>query len=110
MVSPNGSIWSKTFLSRSLVKIVSNITWCTRSTVVLACGFLVFVKAGLISKSFIKGLKYGLNPDPLSRTTLCGCRYLHIRAFLNNWLTLADDLSMYSSLPAVTSSRSNVGT
>ena len=30
--------------------------------------------------------------------TLCGREYLLIHLLLNNWLTLSDDLSMYSSL------------
>ena len=86
-----------------------NITWCTCSAGELAWGFLTEVKTGLISKSFSKGVKYRLNSDPLSNTTLCGHRYLHIHMFLKTWITLTYYLSMYYSLPSATSSRSNVG-
>ena len=85
------------------------ITCCTYSTRALACGFLIVVKTGLISKSFRKGVKSSLNSDPLSNTTLCGRRYMHKHVLLNRWLTLVDNLSMYPSLPDVTPSRSNVG-
>ena len=70
---------------------------------------LTDVKTGLISKSFSKGVKSRLNSEPLSNTTLCGRGYLHSHVLLNSWITLADDLSMYSSLPSATPSRSNVG-
>ena len=105
---PHGYIWSKTLLSRSLVTVIFNITSCTRSTRVLDCGFLIVVKKGLISKPFIKGVKSHLNSDPLSNTTLCERGDLHIHELFKNWLTLEDGLSMYSSLPAVTSLMLNV--
>ena len=93
----------------TLVTSIFNITWCTRSSWKLAYEFLIVVKTGLISKSFSKEMKSCLNSDPLSNKTLRGRGYLHSHVLLNNWLTLADDLYMYSWLPAVTSSRSNVG-
>ena len=86
-----------------------NITCYTLSTIALAWGFLTEVKMGLILESFSKRVKYHLNSDMLSNTTLRGCGYMHSPLLLNIWLTLADDLSIYSSLPAFTSSRSNVG-
>ena len=67
------------------------------------------VKMGLIPKNFRKGVKYSLNSDLFLNTTLRGCGYLHRNVLLNIWLTLSDDLSIYSLLPAVTSLRSNVG-
>ena len=36
------------------------------------------------------------------------CRYLNIHVLLNHWLTLLDDLPMYSPLPPVDSLRSNI--
>ena len=36
--------------------------------------------------------------------------YIHIHVLLKNWLTIADDLSIYLLFPSVTSSRSNDGT
>ena len=51
-----------------------------------------------------------LNSDPFSSTTFLGRRYLLIHVLLNNCLTLADGLSIYSSLPPVTSSMSYIGT
>ena len=86
-----------------------NITWCTRSTGALSWGFLTEVKTGLISNYFSKGVKSCLNSDPLSNTTLRGREYLHSHVLLIISITQEDDLSMYSSLPAVTSSWSNVG-
>ena len=62
-----------------------------------------------MSKSYIKGVKSRLNSDMLSNTTWSGRGYLHSHMLLNNWLTLEDYLSMYSSLLIDTSSRSNVG-
>ena len=109
-VSPNGYIYSNTFLSRSLVTIMFNVTRRTRSTVVLACGFFIVVKIGLIYKSFIKVVTSHLEPDPFSNTTFCWRRYLCSPVLFNNWLTLADNLSIYSSLPSVTSYMSNVVT
>ena len=87
-----------------------NITWCTHSTGVLSCEVLIVIKAGLIQKKISKGLKSHLNLDPLSNTTLRVCGYLLSYVLLNNWLTLANDLSIYSELPHVISSRSNVST
>ena len=55
-------------------------------------------------------MKSRLNSDPLSKTTYCGCGYLLIHVLLNNWLTMADDLLIYSPLPPVTSSWSYVST
>ena len=52
--------------------------------------------------------QYYLNSDPLSNTTFRGHRYLHSHVLLNSWIDLADDLSIYSSLPDATSPRSNV--
>ena len=86
-----------------------NITWWTHSTIVLAWGFLTDIKTDLMSNSFSKGVKSRLNSDPLPNTTFRGCGYLHSHVLLNIWITLADYLSMYSSLPAVASSRSNIG-
>ena len=62
-----------------------------------------------MSKSFRKGLKYRLNSDPLSNTTMCGRGYMNSHVLLNSWINMADDLSMYYSLPVVNSSRRNVG-
>ena len=97
------------FLSISLVTSVFYITCCTPSTGTLAWRFLTGFRTGLIPKYFSKVMKSRLNSDPLSNTTFCGRRYLHIHVLLNSWLTLADYLYMYSSLPIVTSLRSNVG-
>ena len=72
-------------------------------------GFFIVVKTGLISKSFSKGVKSRLNSDLLSNTTWRGRGYMHRHVLLNNWLTLADDLSVYSLLPVIFSSRSYVG-
>ena len=104
----HGYIWSKTMLSGSLVTCIFNIDWCTRSTISLACGFFVVVKTGLTSNSFRKVVKYHLKSDPLSSTTWHGCRYLHIHVLLKNLLTLTYYVSMYSSLPVVTTSMSYV--
>ena len=93
-----------------LVEILFNITWFTRSTRALACGFLIFDKTGLIPKYFSKVLKSCSNSYMLSNTTLRRCGYLIIHVMLNSWLSLADDLSIYSSLPPLTSLRSYVGT
>ena len=60
---------------------------------------------GLMSKYFSKGVQSRLSSDIFSNNNLCGHRYLHIHVLLNIWLTLADDLSMYLSLPDVTSLR-----
>ena len=57
----------------------------------------------LILNSFSKVVKSRLNSDPLSNKTLRGCGYLNSHVLL----TLADDLSMNSLLPDVTSSRLN---
>ena len=88
--------------------MIFNITWCTFSSGALACGFFVVVKAGLISKPFSKGVNYRLNSDLLSNTTWHGRGYLYSHVMLNNWLTLAYYLYMYSSLPVETSLRSYV--
>ena len=93
-----------------MVTIIFNITWCTWSNRSLACGFLIIVKIGLISKYFRKGVKYRLNWYPLSNTTFCGNGYLLSHVLLNNCIDLSDDLSIYSLLPPVTSSRSYFGT
>ena len=65
---------------------------------------------GLIHKSFSKGVKSHLNLDPLSNTILRVCGYLHIHVLFNNYITLEDELLMYSPLPIVNSSRSKIGT
>ena len=96
-------------VSTSLLKRIFIITWCTCSTRALARAFLFVVKTGLILKSFSKGVNYFLNSEPLSNTDLRGCGYLYSHVLLNKWLTLEDYLYMYSSLPPVTSSRSNIG-
>ena len=75
----------------------------------VSLGVLIIVKTGFISKSFIKGVKYHLNSDPLSNMTLHGRGYLLRRVLLNNWLTLADDLSTYSPLLPITSLKLYVG-
>ena len=54
-------VWYNTLLSIYLVRIIFNVTWCTRSTGALYCGFLIVVKTGLISKPFNKVVKYRLN-------------------------------------------------
>ena len=51
-----------------------------------------------------------MNSDPLYNTTLCGHGYLHIHIWFYIWLTLSEDLSMYYSFPATTSSNSKQGT
>ena len=107
MVSPHGYIWLKNLLSISLVTSIFNIIFCTRFTGALASVFFV-IKTGLISKSFIKGVRSRLNLDPLSNSTWRGCGYLHIHVLLNRWITLADDLYIYSSLTVVSSSRLKV--
>ena len=107
--SPNIFIYLNTLLARSLVTIIFNITCRTHSTGSLACDFFIAAKAGLISKSFSKGVKSCLNSDILSKTTLRGCGYLMSYLLLNNWLTLAYGLSMYSLLPPVTSLSSYFG-
>ena len=94
-VSPHGYIWSNNLLSVSLVISIFNITLCTRSTEELAWGLLIYVNTGLLLRYFIKGLKSRLNPDPLSNTTLCGRRYLHIYVVFNRCITLEDYLSLY---------------
>ena len=66
----------------------------------------IVIETGLISKCFSKVVKHILNSDPLPNTTLRGHGFLLSHVVLNNWLTLADDLSMYSSLPPITSSKS----
>ena len=53
-VSLHGCIYSKTRLSRSLVTVMFNITWCTHSNGALAWGFLTDVNTYLISESFRK--------------------------------------------------------
>ena len=91
-----------------LVASIFNITQCKRSTGALA--YVLFViKKCLILKSFSKEVKSCLNSDPLSNTTWRGRGYLHRHVLLNNCLTLADDLFMYSSLLVVSKSRSYVG-
>ena len=102
-ISTHGYIWSKILLSRSLVKSIFNIIWYTRFTRALSWGLLTYVNTGLISDYFIKLVKFCLNSDPLSKTALHGLRYLHSHLLLKIWLILADDLSIYLSLPAVTS-------
>ena len=67
-----------------------------------------FFKTDLISKSFSKAVNSSLNCDPLSKTNLRVHGYLIIHLLLNNCLTLADDLSMYSSLLPITTLRSYV--
>ena len=104
-VSPHGYIYSKTLLSRYLVTRIFNITWCTCSTGALVCEFLIVVNTSLIPESFSKGVKFCLNPDPLSNLTSRGNGYLLSRVLLNNWIILANDLYTYSSLLPVTSSR-----
>ena len=69
----------------------------------------ISIRTGFTYKSFRKVVKSCLNLYPLSNTTLRGRGYLHIHVLIKNYPTLADDLSMYSSLPSVTSSRLYVG-
>ena len=106
--SHHGSIWLRTFLSRTLVASIFNNTWFTRSNGALYCVFKNMVKIGLISKSFSKRVTSCLNSNMLSNTTWRGRRYMHIHFFLNNWITLAGDLYIYSSLPVKYSSRSYI--
>ena len=54
--------------------------------------------------SFIKVVKYCLNLDIFSDTTLCWCRYLHSHVWLNIYNTIAYYLSMYYVLSLGTSS------
>ena len=96
-------------LSRSFLTSIFNITCCTHSSGALAYGFLIVLKTGLISKSFSKVFKSRLNSYHLSNITWRGRGYLHIHVLLNSWITLVDDLSMYLSLPVVTSSSSYIG-
>ena len=99
----------KTLLSISLVTLIFNITWCTRSIGASSYGFLIVVKTGLISNSVRKGLESCLNSDPFSNTAWRSLGYLHNHVLLNNWITLSDGLSVYSLLLAVYSPRSYVG-
>ena len=85
-----------------------NITWWTCYIRALAWGLLNEDMTGIILNFFSKGVKYYLNSEPLWNTNFCGCGYLHSHVLLNIWLTLEDDLSMYSSLPSASSSRSNI--
>ena len=87
---------------------IKYITRCTHSTRALACGFLIIIKSGLILNSFIKGAKSRLNSFILSNTTLRGYGYLISPSLINNWITLVDYLSMYSSFIHITSSILNV--
>ena len=89
-------------LEKSLVASIFNITWCACSNRALSCDFLIVVKIGLISKSFSKGMKSRLKSDTLSNMTLRRRGYLISHVLLKNWLTTADELSIYSSLPSVT--------
>ena len=95
--------WNKMSPSRkpkkSIAEFTSYITWCSWSIVILSCGIFTVIKTGYIYKYFIKGSKSCLNSYPLSNTNFRGCGYLNIHLLLNNLLTLADDLSIYSSFP-----------
>ena len=71
---------------------------------------LVVFKTGVIYKFFKKGVKSRLNSYFLSNTAFFRCRYLLSHAKLNNWITLADDFSIYSSFPPITFPRSKVFT
>ena len=64
---------------------------------------------GLLLKSFSTGVKFRLMLEPFSDTILRGRGYLHSYLLLINWINLSDDLSIYSSMSIVTSSRSNIG-
>ena len=69
-----------------------------------------FVKKGLMYRSFQKLVKSCLKSDMLSNTALRGHEFLLSHILFNNWLTLVDDLSIYSPLLYVASLKSNVGT
>ena len=86
-----------------------NITLCTCCTGALSWGFLADVKTNLISKFFGRIVKSHLNSDMFSNGTFHGCGYVHSHVLLNSWLTLADDLYIYLSLPSAISSRSDIG-
>ena len=82
------SLWLKTY---GLILDV-----CAQLERWLACGFLIDVRTGLMSKSSSNGMKSRLNSDPLSKTTRFGRGYLDNHVLLKSWLILAEVLSMYS--------------
>ena len=63
----------------------------------------------VIVKSLNKRVKYGFNLAPFSKATSCGYGYRYNHVLLNIWITLADNLSMYSLFTLDTSLRSNQG-
>ena len=108
-VPPHITIHSNTFLSKSLVTTMLYINWFAWSFRSLAYGFLL-LNRNVMEKSFSKGMKYLFNSDTFSNITSSGCGYLHRNEWKYIWLTLTDDLHMYSSLKYMTSLIYNHGT
>ena len=61
----------------------------------------------IMDNSFNKGVMYCLKLEPWSKTNYHGHGYLHNHVWLNTWISLADNLSIYSLFLLVTSPRSN---
>ena len=92
-IGPQGSIESKVCSFRSCIRNIPPTTWCTLSSIVLDCEFLIVVGLGLISKSCNNGMTSLLNYELLSNRTYLGIGYLNNQASLNNCDTHADDSS-----------------
>ena len=69
-------------------------TWCIRSRIALACGFLIEVHIALTARSLSNGWKFFLNSDPLSYNTFCGRGYRDSQTWSNSLDILAEVLSV----------------
>ncbi len=89
--------WTEFAMSNSEVRIIVPKTWCTRSQMAFACGFLIVVGLRLMPYESHNVSKCNLNSDPLSYIIDQHYGYLHNQILLTNRLIQSDDLSKISS-------------
>jgi len=91
--------WTESAMSNSEVHIiVPKKTWCLRSQMSFACGFLILDGLRFMPFESHNVSKCNLNSDPLSYIKYRHCRYLNNQILSTNRLIWSDDLSKISSL------------